>query len=280
MNTITRREIDVLGQRVSYLEAGSGERVVVLLHGMTSDATNWAETLPALASSGYRAIAPDHLGFGQSSKPNIPIKPRTLVDVIESLLDVLKIGSVTLVGQSMGGHVAGLFAADSPVPVNGLVLVNAGYGLALSETDDVRDLGHAKTRGGLWALNPATRREARALLAQVFHNQALVSDENVEAFFAARLGTGDGWAIQSIAESWARREDMLDPLLERLGRSAVLVVQSRHDQITPLELGLKIHDGIPGSQLAVLEDCGHAPPVEVPDVFNRVLIEFLSSVWV
>lgn len=277
MSAVTRREIQVLGQTISFLEAGSGEKAVLLLHGMTSDATNWAETLPALAAAGYDAIAPDHLGFGRSSKPNVPIKPRTLSDMIALLLDALKIGSTMLVGQSMGGHVAGLFAADCPERVSRLVLVNAGYGLALRDADNVRDLGHAKEPGGLWALNPATRCEARMLLEQVFHNPALVSEENVDVFFAQRLAAGDGWAIQSIAESWARREDMLDPVLDRLGSSPVLVVQSRHDQIAPLELGLRLHEGIPGSRLEILEDCGHAPPVEVPEVSNRVLIEFLQS---
>ncbi|EOH6072780.1 alpha/beta fold hydrolase [Burkholderia cenocepacia] len=277
MSAITRREIQILGQRVSFLEAGSGGKAVLLLHGMTSDAANWTETLPALAAIGYRAIAPDHLGFGQSSKPNVPIKPRTLADMISPLLDALGIGSTTLVGQSMGGHVAGLFAADFPERVSGLVLVNAGYGLALRDVGSVGDLGHAKEPGGLWALNPATRREARMLLEQVFHNQALVSEENVDAFFAQRLAVGDGWAIHSIAESWARREDMLDPVLGRLGRSPVLVVQARHDRVAPLELGLRLHDGIPGARLAILEDCGHAPPVEMPDAFNRVLVGFLQS---
>ncbi|PLZ01461.1 hypothetical protein CY652_15175 [Burkholderia sp. WAC0059] len=278
MGAITRREIQVMGQRISFLEAGKGAVVVLFLHGMTSDATNWNETLLALAALGYRAIAPDHLGFGQSSKPNVPIKPRTLSDMIGPMLKALEISSVVLVGQSMGGHVAGLFAAEFPASVDGLMLVNAGYGLALTEVNNVWDLGHADQPGGLWRLNPATRCESRLLLEAVFYDQRFVTDQVVDEFFAQRLAVRDGSAINSIAESWARREDMLDSILGRLGNSPVLIVQSRHDRVAPLQLGLRLHDGIPGSHFVVLEECGHAPPVEIPGMFNDLVIDFLRQI--
>ncbi|CAN7547501.1 alpha/beta fold hydrolase [Caballeronia sp. LjRoot31] len=278
MDEVRRQEMQVMGQRISFLEAGDGPVVVLLLHGMTSDATNWTETLPALAALGYRAIAPDHLGFGQSSKPNVPIKPRTLADMISPMLKALEISSAVLVGQSMGGHVAGLFAADFPTSVDGLALVNAGYGLALAEADTVFDLGHADQPGGLWSLNPSTRRESRVLLEAVFYDQSFVTEQGVDEFFAQRLAAGDGWAINSIAESWVKREDTLDPVLGLLGNGPVLVVQSRHDRIAPLQLGQRLHDGIPGSRFVILEGCGHAPPVEMPRMFNDLLVEFLRQI--
>ena len=57
------KEVEVYGQKIHYLEAGAGP-VVILLHGLGGDSTNWALTLPAL-SANYRVIAPDQIGFGK-----------------------------------------------------------------------------------------------------------------------------------------------------------------------------------------------------------------------
>ncbi|MFM0721696.1 alpha/beta hydrolase [Paraburkholderia strydomiana] len=275
MNEIKRLETTVRGQTISYLELGDGPRTLLLLHGITSDASNWLSTMPALAQRGWRVIAPDQLGFGQSSKPSVPVRPRTLSDMVAPLLDALGVDMVSIVGQSMGGHVAGLFAAQYPERVEALVLVNAGYGLALPEVKDPRDLGHAVTPGGLWALNPATRDDSRRLLEMVFHDQGLVTEELIDGFYADRLGKGDGAVIRSISESWARREDTLESAFTGLERRPVLVIQARQDKVAPYHLGRAIHEGIAGSRFVVLEDCGHAPPLEAPEVFNKTLTEFL-----
>ena len=77
--------IDVLGQRIHYVEAGSGP-AVVLLHGLGADATTWLPTLPALAPQ-VHVYALDQLGFGQSDKPMIPYRLGTLVDFLTGFLD-------------------------------------------------------------------------------------------------------------------------------------------------------------------------------------------------
>jgi 2-hydroxy-6-oxonona-2,4-dienedioate hydrolase len=275
----TRRDtIDVLGVPISFLAAGAGPRTVLLLHGITSDATNWAATLPALAAAGFRAIAPDQLGFGRSHKPNVPISPQTLADMVGPLLGALGIERAHVVGQSMGGHVAGLFAIEHPQRVDSLVLVNAGYALALPEVGDPALLGHAERPGGLWAVNPVTRKQARALLEAVFFDKRrFVTEEAVDAFFGQRLATMDGLAISSIQRSWARREYPLDSRLGELGGIRTLVVQSDRDEITPLHLGRKLAAGIPNATLSIVDDCGHAPPLEAPDRFNELLLGFLGG---
>ena len=89
------KAIDVLGQRLHYVEAGSGP-AVVLLHGLGADSTTWLPTLPALAPH-FHVYALDQIGFGQSDKPMIPYRPRTLVDFLTGFLDQLGIEKATLV---------------------------------------------------------------------------------------------------------------------------------------------------------------------------------------
>lgn len=155
-----------------------------------------------------------------------------------------------IVAQSMGGHVAGLLTLDAPSKVGKLVLLNAGYCLALPEVADPLHLGHSQVAGGLKVLNPATRNEAAELLNMVFYDKkSFVTSEVIDAFFAQRLAVLDGWSIRSISESWARRENTIDDRLSGLGNHDVLVMQARHDEVAPLHLGIKIHEGIPGSKL-------------------------------
>jgi len=60
-----QKEITIYGQKIHYLEAGSSGPAVILLHGLGGDTTNWAMTVPALASK-YHVYVPDQIGFGQS----------------------------------------------------------------------------------------------------------------------------------------------------------------------------------------------------------------------
>jgi|SRR5215471_18285988 len=78
---VSDHQVQVFGQKIHYLEAGSGP-VVILLHGLGGDATNWVQTIPALAAR-YHVFVPDQVGFGQSDKPLIDYRVSTLVDFLD-----------------------------------------------------------------------------------------------------------------------------------------------------------------------------------------------------
>ena len=83
-------------------------------------------------------------------------------------------------------------------------------------------------------MNPATREEARRLLEMVFCDKnRFIAPAVVDEFFAQRLAVGDGFSTSSISDSWARREDMLDPLLAQLGQQPVMVIEARQDEVAP-----------------------------------------------
>src|SRR5215212_234393 len=117
------KEVVVFGQKIRYVEAGSGP-VVVLLHGLGGNSTNWAFNTPALAQK-FRVVVPDQVGFGGSDKPLINYRIGTYVDFLDKLLAELKVERATLVGNSMGGWVASLYALRYPAKVERLVLVDS-----------------------------------------------------------------------------------------------------------------------------------------------------------
>ena len=85
-----------------YEDHGAG-RPVVLIHGWPLSSASWEKQVPALLEAGYRVIAYDRRGFGESSKPAAGYDYDTLADDLASLVDHLDLRDITLVGHSMGG---------------------------------------------------------------------------------------------------------------------------------------------------------------------------------
>lgn len=255
----------VFGAKIHYLEAGSGP-AVILVHGLGGDATNWAPTIGPLSQK-YRVIVPDQIGFGKSDKPLINYRVGTLVDFLDGFYKELKLDRASLVGNSLGGWTVAAFAIAHPEKVDRLVLVDAA-GFAVTGDLDPKVLN---------GLNPSTREAVKQMLPLVFHNtQMFASDAAVDSFFARRVGAGDGYTIQRFIDSIIRGEDVLDKKLGAI-KQPTLVLWGREDGLTPLAMGERFKKEINGSQLFIIEKCGHVPQLEKSAEFNTALIKFLSG---
>ena len=118
-----QKTIAVFGSTIRYTETGSGP-TVVLLHGLGGDATNWAPTVPVLATR-FHVIALDQIGFGASDKPHVPYSVGTLVDFLHGFLIEKRVARASLVGNSLGGWTAAYFTLAHPDMVDRLVLASA-----------------------------------------------------------------------------------------------------------------------------------------------------------
>ena len=97
----------VFGAKIRYLEAGDAAKpTVILLHGLGGQAEGWRLNI-AVLSQNYRVIAPDQIGFGKSDKPLLKYRVGTYADFLDKFMSELKIEKASLVGNSMGGWVAG-----------------------------------------------------------------------------------------------------------------------------------------------------------------------------
>ncbi|HEV7889986.1 MAG TPA: alpha/beta fold hydrolase [Pyrinomonadaceae bacterium] len=259
------KEAVVFGQKIKYVDVGTGP-VVVLLHGLGGNSLNWAFNFAALSAK-YRVIAPDQIGFGRSDKPLINYRVQTYADFLDKFLEGLNVERASLVGNSMGGWVAALYALKYPKRVERVVLVDAA-GFAPPKEFDLSALS---------GLNPSTREQTRYLLNLVFSNPMLKSDANVDLTLAARIAAGDGYTIQSLVESIYRNEDMLDGKLAGI-KQPVLILWGREDGLTPLAReGEKFKKEMPSAQFVVFDSCGHVPQVEKAAEFNAAVLKFLSQ---
>jgi pimeloyl-ACP methyl ester carboxylesterase len=253
------------GQKIHYLDVGQGP-VVVLLHGMGGSTANWPATVPALAAK-YRVIVPDQIGFGKSDKPLISYRIGTYVDFLDALLRELKVEKATLVGNSMGGWISAAFALAHPAKTESIVLVDAA-GFALGPNDDPKVLH---------TLNPSTREGVRQLLPLILYNyKPFLTDAGLDFFVTQRLAAGDGYTINALIESVKRGEDMLDGRLGNI-KTPALIVWGKQDGLTPLAWGERFKKEIPGAEMIVFDQCGHAPPLEKAADFNAALLKFLEK---
>ena len=261
----TPKDVTIYGQKIHYLEAGSGPNLI-LLHGLGGSSQVWGFNLGPLAEK-YHVFVPDQIGFGKSDKPLVNYRVRTYVDFLDQFCKQLNIERPILVGNSMGGWISAIYAATYPDRVDKLVLVDAG-GYAPPKDFDTRTF---------YGLNPTTRAEMKLLVAKVFYNKAFQSDVAIDQSMTARLGAGDGYTIKSITESIIRGEDLLDDFVKAI-KTPTLLVWGRQDGLVPLSDGERLHKDIAGSTLVVIDQCGHIPNLEKPGEFNGAVLKFLRGV--
>jgi pimeloyl-ACP methyl ester carboxylesterase len=262
-NAQASKEILVFGQKIHYLEAGTGP-TVILLHGLGGSTQVWQFNIAALAER-YHVVVPDQIGFGKSDKPLVNYRIRTYVDFLDQFCKQLRIDRATLVGNSMGGWIAAMFTASFPDRVDKLVLVDAA-GYAPRKDLDTRTF---------FGLNPTTREGMKVLVAKVFYNKAFQTDAAIDQAIAARLAAGDGYTINSITESIIRGEDFLDDVVKTIKRPT-LIIWGRQDGLVPLPEGERFNKDIAGSKMIVFDECGHVPNVEKPAEFNAAVLKFLE----
>lgn len=258
------KETVVFGQKIHYVEAGSGP-TLILLHGLGGSSQAWQLNIGPLAEK-FHVVVPDQIGFGKSDKPLVNYRIRTYVDFLDQFCKQLKIERASLVGNSMGGWIAAMFAASFPDRVDKLVLVDAG-GYAPPKGFDTRVY---------YGLNPTTREGMKVLVAKVFYSKLFQTDAAIDQSIAARLAAGDGYTINSITESIIRGEDLFDDVVKTIKRPT-LIVWGRQDGLVPLSDGERLNKDIAGSKLVVIDQCGHVPNFEKAAEFNAAALKFLTE---
>jgi pimeloyl-ACP methyl ester carboxylesterase len=258
------KDVIVYGQRIRYIDTGSGP-VVILLHGLGGSSLAWLPNIAPLATK-FRVVVPDQLGFGKSDKPLIAYRIGTYVDFLDEFRKQLKIERMSLVGNSMGGWIAAAYTVAYPDRVERIVLEDAA-GFAPPPNFDTKTL---------YGLNPSTRVGMKAVAAKVFYNPLFSSDLVVDQALAQRLSAGDGYTVNSLIESITRGEDFLDDRMKNI-KQPTLIVWGRQDGLTPVSDGERFHRAIPNSTLIIVEECGHVPNLEKAAEFNAAVLKFLGG---
>ena len=126
---ITTRQIVANGLTFAIDEVGEGDTVALCLHGFPEARIAWADHLPQIAQLGWKAVAPDMRGYGDTDRPaaKSAYEVQHLIDDVAALFDALGGKRRILIGHDWGGVVAWQVALSGRVPLDGLIILNAPH---------------------------------------------------------------------------------------------------------------------------------------------------------
>jgi 3-oxoadipate enol-lactonase len=250
--------------RLHYEIHGGPGPAVIFLHGLGSSADDWALQVPVFAAR-YRVITLDLRAHGQSES-NGRFSIETMADDVGELLAQLDAAPAHMVGLSLGGCVALMLALRHPAHVRSLAIVNsfARY----------RPNGWAGLRRGLKRAWLLMFKPMPALAA--FVAEGLFPKPEQRPFYEAAIASLSKNDRRTYWQSIrAIRFFDIEKQVNAI-RCPTLIVAGDRDTTVSLASKEFLHCAIPGSQLLVVPDSGHATPYDQSEIFNRVVLEFIE----
>jgi 2-hydroxy-6-oxonona-2,4-dienedioate hydrolase len=241
--------------RFKYIEVGEGEPLV-LLHGLFGALSNFRDLIEY---------------FRQSYKVIVPILPLLEMDLLHTsvgglqkyvhkFIDHRNYNNIHLLGNSLGGHVALIYILKHPEHVKSLILTGSS-GLFESGMGDTYP-----KRGD--------KEYIRKKTALTFHDPAMATDDLVNEVFEITNNRIKVIKIIALAKS-AIRNNLGEELTQI--KQPTCLIWGNNDSITPPFVAEEFKRLIPNSELHFIDKCGHAPMMEVPGEFNKVLDSFLAK---
>lgn len=253
------------GRRLYFTDSGGQGDPLLLLHGLGSRGTDWQPQIDSLGSE-YRVLALDFPGHGDSEVFAGPISMAVLAEDALALLDHLGIDLVHVAGLSLGGMVALQILADSADRLRSITVINSGPGLAsgrwrmqlllVLRTLLIRGFG-LRTLAKRIAPKLFPRADQQPLRARFLQSVA-AADEKTYLNTLRAIGAFDVW--RDIA-----------------GSSVPALILSADNDYTPVSYKSEYAATMGSAQLSVIENSGHASPMDQPDQCNTKIRAFLRA---
>ena len=271
---------------VHYLDFGGRGTPLLMVHGLGGSALNWMSVGPAVAKN-YHVLALDLAGFGQTPLFHRSAAVGTNAELVHSFIEKVIGEPVVLMGNSMGGYIAVLEAADHSSWVTAMVLVDAAIpSVHVYQRNDPALLGvmAALSIPGL-AQNMLERRVrelgperlVQQALALVCADPSRIAPDVLDAHVQLtrereHLGKQNGRAFLQASRSISLR--LADPRFwSRVAKvqAPTLMIHGSLDRLIPLAAARQLARRRPDWTLEILEGVGHVPMMETPDRFMRAL---------
>lgn len=275
--------IEINNLNVHYQRMGIGEPTFILLHGFGASTFSWREVMAPLSEYGM-VIAYDRPAFGLTERPlewqdNNPYSQESNINLLLALMDAMGIEQAILVGNSAGGTLGTAFTLAHPERVKALVQVNAAVYQTRPDSSLLNWLFQTPQfdRIGPLIARRLAGGQGDAFLKSAWYDPSQL--ENNPEIIA-------GYRKPLMVENWDRalwehtKATQAPDLSGRLDQIQVytLIIAGEHDQIVPVENSRRLAEDIPGSNLVVIESCGHVPQEECPQPFMQAIDAFLEII--
>lgn len=240
----------------SYIDEGEGE-VLLLLHGLMGALSNWEDVIKEFSGE-YRVIIPILPIY---DLPLLTTGVKSMAKYVHKFVKYKKLTDITLLGNSLGGHVGLIYVLSHPSLIKALVLTGSS-GL------------YENAFGGSFP-----RRESYDFVKEkveyTFYDPATATKELVDDVYATINDRAKVIRILAMAKSAIRHNMNKD--LHKI-KVPVSLIWGRDDKITPPEVAIEFNQLLPDSELHWIDKCGHAPMMEQPQEFNKYLRAFLNKI--
>ena len=246
----------VKDNKYEYVDIGKGP-VVIFLHGLMGALSNFEKTANIITKGGYRVIIPSLPIY---TLPILNTSAKGISRFLEKFIGDLKLKDVSLLGNSLGGHVALIYTKNNPEIVKRLLLTGSSglYEKAMGDTFPRReDYNYIKEK-----------------TQDVFFDPKIATKELVDEVFESVNSREKVIRILAIAKS-AIRHNMAKEL-PNMKQDACLL-WGKNDTVTPPEVAEEFHKLLPNSDLFWFDKCGHAPMMEHPIDFANTCVEWLKK---
>ncbi len=233
---------------------------LLLIHGLLSDLTSWKYQIEPF-SAHYRVIIVDLKGFGKSTKPQYEYRVHSHADDLQALLEHLNISKTHVCGLSMGGMVAEVLAIKYPQLVKGLVLADSA---AMISNDAVTErLTLISEHDMNWFGNYGVKKILR------------LADKEAKAHVREMIRRVDrtDYRLAIISTAGFNIADELKKI-----KSPILIIQGEKDQTVPMWHAEQLKSWMPSAEFVVMKGASHMTPVDNPEEFNQLVLEFLAKV--
>ncbi|MEM9651670.1 MAG: alpha/beta hydrolase [Actinomycetota bacterium] len=267
--------VDAAGVPTRRLSAGDGPDVM-FLHGTSGHLEAFTRNFEAHVNAGYRCHAIDMLGHGYTGKPDYDYEIPQYVEHLANVIDALGIERINIAGESLGGWVGGVYAAENPERIITLQLIAAG---GTKANPEVMERIKTSTRRAVTTDDPELTRQRLHLL---MHDPAAsVSDELVEVrhrIYHAPDFVANVDHLLCLQNMEIRQRNLLRPdTLAKLADLPTLIIWGNQNPFGDVPEASKMHNDIPNSRLELFDECGHWPQHEQHERYNELAIDFLNE---
>ena len=247
---------------------------VLLLHGLAAQSYSWTVIMRNLAEKGFRAIAPDWIGFGKSAKPekqDFPYTPEAFISALDSFINTLEIANFSLGIQGFLGSVGLQYAMRNPEKIERLIILNAPVSSESKLPWKIKQFG-LPFIGDMITQDPLSI--DRTLEAGCGYP---ISDEDLKIYRAPLLqSSAAGRALLNTV----RKLDLKNAMTEiesgaKAWQKPTLIIWGVEDPWLPVIDGEKLVKSLPNGELVKLEKAGHYPQEHWSSEISDIMLPFL-----
>lgn len=261
---VDEKFLRVDGNKIRYLESGTADKILVLIHGLGASAERWEQVIPIFAEK-FHVVIPDLIGFGYSDKPLADYTIDFFSDFLEKFFLSANIHHPHLIGSSLGGQISAEFTASHSNDVDKLVLV--------SPSGVMKQSTPALDKYIMAALYPNEQNATNAF--EMMEGSGNSVDQKIISGFIDRMKLPNAKLAFMSTLLGLKNAEIITKKLPSITNQTMLIWGS-DDPVIPIQYADDFISSLKDCRFVRMDGIGHTPYVQDPKTFSEKVLDFLG----